>query len=327
MISADEERARAMRSRAAEWPVDRAAVEAAFPQPWRGYGLLARIVFFLLTCAGIGAFYGLTRAELLTAALCIGLAEFLIGVRRWFGTGVEEALWLGGVLSAIAALPSSGRPESNLVIAAAIGLAGFRVRNPLFGAAAMYFVTRYPEAVGDLGTIAALVVATASLFALYRTWKRPSTELLFVFLAILMPFAAWMHADARWLPITIGLYAVFSAVALLSAILKRHHAMFAAAAAGLFIMIVNLHDYLRLREELTLGAAGAVLLAGSWLVGRLLRDRTRGLVVTPAKATAYDGDLRSVATFAVVVPSAGNPPEGRSEGGGGFGGAGATGDL
>ena len=326
-MTADQERARAIRDRAEEWPVDRAVVEAEFPQPWRGHGLLARIVFFALTCAGIAAFIGLTDAELVAAALCLGLAEYLIRDRKWFGTGVEEALWIGGLVAALQALPSSNAPEANLLLAAAAGVAGFRVRNPLFGALAAYFVTEYLERVGDLGTLAALVIGLGALFALYRTWKRPSTEWLFIALAVTMPLAAWGHSDRRWAIVTIALYAGYSAIAFVFALARRHHAMFAAAAVSIGIAVAVALEKFELRADVTLAVAGALLLGVSWLIARVLRDRTRGFVMTPAKLTAFDDDLQSLGSFAVAVPSAGNPPEGRPQGEGGFGGGGATGDL
>src|SRR5688500_4618815 len=174
-MTADHERARVINAR---FP------QARLPQPWHGYGLLGQVVFFLLTVAGIAAFSMLTKQELLTAVLCIALAEFLIRVRKWFGTGVEAALWIGGSFSALAALPNTGAPEANLLMAAAAGIAGFRVRNPLFGALAAFFVTRYVEIKADLGTVTALVICMFALIALHRTWKRPSTEWLFIVLLV-----------------------------------------------------------------------------------------------------------------------------------------------
>lgn len=324
-MTADHERAREMRSR--KWPIDRAIIDAEFPQPWVGYGLLARIVFFLLTCAGIAAFIGLTDAELVAAAICLVLAEFLIRARKWFHTGVEEALWIGGLFAALQALPNSSAPEANLLLAATAGVAGFRVRNPLFGALAAFFVTQYLEARGDLGTLAALLIGLATLFALYRTWNRPSTEWLFVALAVTMPAAGAIHADSRWAPVTIALYLGYAAISFVSAIVKRHHWMFAAAAVSLAVAVGVAHFRFAFRAELTLGIAGAALLLASWLTARALRDRTRGFVMTPAAVTEFDDDLQSIGSFAAATPSAGNPPESRPQDGGGFGGAGATGDL
>ena len=70
--------------------------------PWRTNGLAGQIVFFLLTCVALGAFYAMMnmldieREGLITGLAAIVLAEYLIGFRRWFFTGVEGALWVGG---------------------------------------------------------------------------------------------------------------------------------------------------------------------------------------------------------------------------------------
>lgn len=318
-MNAEQERARAINNR---WPA------AQLPQPWHGYGLIGQIVFFLLTIAGIFAFYALTRGELLTSAVCLALAEFLINGRRWFGTGVEAALWIGGLISAVTALPNTGAPEGNLLVAAAAGIAGFRVRNPVFGAAAAYFVTRYFEDRFDLGTLAALLIAVMALAALHRTWKRPSTEWLFIALVVTMPFAGWSHADSRWSTLTIALHAAFAAICFTCAVWKRHHGMFAGGAAAAIVAVSVLHERLRLPEELILAVAGATLLAASLLTARLLRGRTRGFVITREALTPFDDDLEGLATIAAApAHSAGNPPEGRPQGDGGFGGAGATGDY
>lgn len=324
-MTADHERARELRSR--DWPIDRAIVEAELPQPWRGHGLLARIVFFALTCAGIAAFVALTDAAVVAAALCLLLAEFLIRRRKWFHTGVEEALWIGGLFAALTALPDSNAPEANLLLAATAGVAGFRVRNPLFGTVAAFFVTLYFEEAFDLGTIAALAIAVAALFALYRRWKRPSTEWLFIALVIAMPLAGWGAAGRPWAWLTIALFLLFAAIALGSALVKRHHAMFGAAALSVVAAVGVAWDLFEWRADVLLATSGAVLLLAAWLTAVALRDRTRGFVLTPSKLTAFDDDLQAIGTFTAAAPSAGNPPESRPQEGGGFGGAGATGDF
>jgi hypothetical protein len=326
-VTADQERARSIRARAKQWPVDRATLDAEFPETWRGYGVVAQVVFFVLTCAAIAAFYFLTDAELLTAVLCIGIAEVLIRARRWFGTGVEAALWIGGLIAALTVLPQTGAPEAILLVAAAAAIAGWRVRNPLFGVVAAAGVAGYCEQKWDLGTLAALTIAAAALIALYRVWKRPSTEWLFIGLLVLMPLVGLADAGAEWAPVTILLYSALALLAFASALVKRHHAMLAGAATAAAGAVTVLHEHFRLREEFTFAAAGAVLLLASWLTARQLHRRTRGFVVTPASLTAFDDDLQTLGTIAVAAPSAGNPPEQRPEGGGGFGGAGATGDY
>jgi hypothetical protein len=296
----------------------------------RGYGLIAQTVFFVLTAAGIAAFYFWTReAKLATALLCIVLAEFLILGRKWFYTGVEAALWLGGLFAALQMLPSTGAPEANLLIAAAFAVAGVRVRQPLFGGAAAYFVANYLEVRFDLGTVVALLMAAAALFALYRTWNRPSTEWLFAVIAVGMPFAGWAFADSAWLETTLILYSAFAVLAFVSAVRKRHHAMFASAAAAAIVAGVKSHELLHPPHELTFALAGLSLLVLSLVVTRLLRGRTRGFVVDQTKPAELEEGLEILGTLGATTatPSAGNPPEQRSQDDGGFGGAGATGSY
>ena len=295
----------------------------------RGYGLFAQAVFFVLTLIGVFVFYAFTERELATAAICLVLAEFLILGRKWFFTGVEAALWIGGLIAALKALPNSGAPEAKLLLAAAFAIAGLRVRQPLFGAIAAYHLTDYLEARFDLGTVAALIVGAAAVTALFRTWRRPSTEWLLALLAIAMPVAAEVHADPRWRVVTVGLYAAYASLAFLSAVAKRHHALFAAAGAASILLGWKLHQIFEPRPEVTFAIAGTLLLAGSLAASRRLRGNTRGLVLTPVAVTDAGEAMETIGALAAasLQPSAGNPPERREEGGGSFGGAGATGDY
>lgn len=288
-----------------------------------GYGLIAQAVFFVLTAVGIGAFYAMTDAKLVTAVLCIAVAEYLILGRNWFYTGVEAALWIGGLLSALSMLPNTGAPEANLLIALCFAIAAARVRQPLFGGAAAFFVAQYLERRFDLGTLAALAIAGAALVALYRVWKRPSNEWLFIVLLVGMPLAGWSFADRQWLWITFALYSLFSAVCFASALVKRHHAMFAGAASAAIVAGVKAHDIFHPPEELSLAVAGSLLLLASLAVSRALRGRTRGFVLVPSKPAEIEEGLQILGTIA-SAPSAGNPPEQRPQDGGGFGGAGTT---
>jgi hypothetical protein len=309
-----------------EWALRLVHPEVKKAVATRGYGLLAQLVFFVLTAIGVLVFYQFTDAKLVTAALCLILAEFLILGRRWFFTGVEAALWIGGLLAALQALPNTGAPEAKLLIAGAFALAGARVRQPLFGAVAAYFVTDYLEARFDLGTVAAIVIGAGALAALWRTWKRPTTEWLFVALVVGMPFVAAEHADVRWRPMTLALAVSYAAAALGCGIARRHHGMFAGAAAGAIVAGITLHDLLDPPKELSLAVAGTLLMTAAFLVSRALRGRTRGFVMTPVELSEIGDAIETMGALA-AAPSAGNPPERRPEGEGGFGGAGATGDY
>jgi hypothetical protein len=295
--------------------------------PWRTYGLLARAIFFVLTCVGLGAvrqlfeLFGVPAPGLFLGLAALGLAEYLIRDRRWFWTGIEEALWLGGTVAMVSELPRSGRAESLLVIAAACGIPGWRVRNPLFGAVAAAFVTAYFEKRFDLGVVAALALAAIAVLALLRTWQRPSNEWLWILIALLLPAVGRFYADGDWRNVTIALYLLFGLSVLALAIVKRHHALFFSGGIALAIAAGDVIALANAPLELMLAIAGGLLLMGSWITARLLRDRRTGFVTTPSKFTAFDDELEVAATISLPQQDF----DQRMESGGEFGGAGATG--
>ena len=310
------------------------SIAAQLEMPWRANGLLAQAAFFVLTCIGLGAFFGLLHVldmggeGIVAGVAAIALAEYLIGARRWFFTGVEAALWIGGLFALISELPSSGKPEAMLVLASACAIAGARVRNPIFGAAAAIFVMLYFEKRFDLGVLCALVMALGSCLALLHTWRRPTTEALWIALVLVMPIAGRFTADSGWRDTTIVLYAIFGIIALGLALAKRHHAFYLAAMISLAIAGGDFAEKLTAPEEAKLAVAGALLLLLAFAISRTLRGRTHGLVLTPIQLTPLDDAAEAGATLA-LQPTASAPvaepqPAG---GGGGFGGAGASGDY
>src|SRR6266550_8215426 len=175
------------------WPTP----EEERAKTWRHMSLIVQIVFFVLTIFAIGAFYGLCTLLHLPAgpAALVGsitVGELLIRRKHFWRTGVESALWLGGLYAFIFSLPSSGKPEAILVLAAAAALAGWRVRNALFGTLAACLVVAYLAVRHWPAMWFAFAVALLALFAVTRAWRRPSTELLFQMLMIVMPIAGYV---------------------------------------------------------------------------------------------------------------------------------------
>lgn len=341
-MTADHERAALLRARAERWRDER-VIDAAqereivghFDQPWRTHGLLVQAVFFVLTCVAQAALYALLdtfdvpKPGLVLGVGAIAMAEHLIRRRRWFGTGVEAALWLGAMFALISELPRSGTPESSLVIAAAVAIAAYRVRNPFFGAGVAGVLVYYAEDRFDAGVVAALGFGALAMLALLRTWRRPSAETLWTCVAIILPLAGRLAADPYWIALTIPLYAVYGLVALFLGVTRRHHALLLAAAAGLGIAAFDFANRIALPPEAKLTVGGLVLLLTSWGVSRALRERTAGLVVTQEKLTTLDDALEIAGALATAHATRADPPVdgGRPEGGGGFGGAGATGEY
>jgi hypothetical protein len=328
-MNAQDEREVLLRSR-----FPREMDEVFGPPKFKSNSVILQIVFFALTCLGIGATYlffhelEIGAEGVVTGVVAIALAEYLILRRRWFFTGVEAALWLGGLFAMISDLPSTGAPEAMLLLGAAAAVAGFRVRNPLFGAVAAMFVAEYAEKKADLGVLVALIIAIAAGLMLLREWKRASTEWLWIATVVLLPVYGRFNADPAWRTTTILLYGAFAIAMLVLAFTRRHHAMLIAGMIGGAIAAHEIGERIATPLEVKLAFAGAFLLGGSLLVSRVLRDRTTGVVATPAQLTPIDDILQDVGTVA-AAHAAGPPPEAatteaRPSGDGGFGGAGAS---
>ena len=309
-------------------------VAAQLHVPWRTNGVIVQCVFFALAAVAAGATYGLAKAfsvplaGVVTGALCLAAAEYLIGARRWFFTGVEAALWLAGVLAMISELPHSGRPESLLVVGTAFALAGARVRNPVLGAVAAIFAVAYAERF-DRGAVAALLIGALALLALLRTWRRPSTEWLLDAIALVMPVAGWICADARWRELTILLFLGYGALAFALFLLRRHHVLSLSALLAFAIAVTEFRNFIDVPAEAYLACVGALLLLVAYGFTRALGGRETGLVLTPEELTGIDETLQIAATLAMKPESDAPPPaEPQFESGGGsFGGAGASGQF
>src|SRR5882672_5780671 len=113
--------------RANAWPT----AEEERAKSWRHMSLIAAIVFFVLTIIAVSTLFGLLKLlhmpGWLAAIPSIFIAERLI--RRWhfWRTGVESALWIGGLYAIVFSLPSSGKIEAILVLAMPAAIAGWRV--------------------------------------------------------------------------------------------------------------------------------------------------------------------------------------------------------
>lgn len=283
-------------------------------------------VYFALTATGVLAlFLLLTELDLpraiITAVVAIALAEYLMLGRGWKHTGVESALWIGALFALVAEYRKPGNEEI-LLYAAASAVAGARVRNPLFGALAAVLVTAYVEQRWDAGVLFALAGATIAVAALCRTWRRASNEWLFIAIALILPLAGIAAIDKQWRTTTIALYAAFGAIALVLAIVKRHHALFFASMIGFAVAATELSREIDIRLEAKLAGAGALLLTLSFVIARILRDRTTGFVATKENLTVVDDLAEIAATISVPQPETEAAP---AREGGEFGGAGASG--
>ncbi|HEY0143632.1 MAG TPA: hypothetical protein VGF48_22265 [Thermoanaerobaculia bacterium] len=342
MIGAADERALTLRNRVHRWRdaklIDDAGARAfieRFPTAWRSSGLLAQIVGFGLAAAGVALFAAfwdlLVDSTLIAGVVAIALAEWLIRGKRWWSTGVESALWVGGLFALIFALPGESKPEALLLFMGACIAGVIRLRQPWFGALATIFLFIYLEQkqLEPIALIAGLTIALVALALLHRTWMRPSTEWLLIALLLVAPPCAFF-ASYNLLPnvVTAAIFGLLALVLLVSGLRMRHHAPLAAAAIAMIFVTAETYDFLPLLDEAKMAIAGAALLLLSAVVSRALRDRTTGLVATPPARSDAD-DLLDLGSAIVATPQQppSSAPAGRPEGDGGFGGAGATGDL
>jgi hypothetical protein len=161
-----------------------------------------------------------------------------------------------------------------------------------------------------------------------RTWQRPSTDMLFASIVLVMPIAAYMarkndvgdwHTDIAVVIVFAALAAILSALAMRT----RDRILLAAAAVSTAIAAVEAHDWFSLAIEWKLILSGAAIVGAAAILSRILTKRTAGFVVTPHALTRYDELIQIAGTLAIATPaqSVAGPSH---EGGGKFGGAGAT---
>ena len=317
------------------WPTP----EEERAKTWRQSSLIVQIVFFVLTIIAISALYGFCRlvdlpAGVIVMVISIVVAELLIWNAHFWRTGVESALWLGGLYAFIFSLPSSGKPEAFLVLAAAAALAGWRVRNALFGGlAAVMTVVYFADADLHWGALAfGLAVALVALAAATREWKRPSTDMLWQLLMVVMPIAAYVgfvvRESGRF--VTDGrvvlIFFAFAATFVFVGIQQRLSVPFMAATICIAIAIVEAHDYIPVSAEAQLIMFGAVTLAVAGAIMRTLRDKRTGFVLGAPKQSDLQDVLSVAPTLLSGQPAAAGPAQ-HTGGGGEFGGAGASGNY
>jgi hypothetical protein len=298
---------------------------------WRRLPIVMQIVLFILTIVAISALYWLCFELSLpkgwtTLLVCLAVAEVLIQRARFWRTGVESALWIGGLFAFIFSLPSSGKPEAILVFVAAAAIAGWRVRNPLFGALAFVLCTVYLIAKQWPWTAFgfSMLITLIALFALTRIIQRPSTEALWEVAVIVMPVAGYAGIKTGAAPDVrvIAMYAVLATLFLIVAIRFRSRVLLIATVVAAAIGGIEARDLIPLSDEMRLIVAGTIALAVATAMMRALRGKQTGFVIGTTKSSELQ-DVLSVAPTLLSVHAADAPqPVG---GGGEFGGAGASG--
>ena len=309
-----------------------ALVPASAASTWKRHGVILGLVFFWLTLLGVSALSLLFPVHVFIAMLCIALAEFLIQKKHFFGTGIELALWSAALVHFILSLPSSGKVEAILVFALAAAIVGLRMRNAFAGALASILVVAYAAAKWHSAWPAiaiALVIAIACVLALMLEWRRPSSEQLFAFTAVVMPVAGYVAAlilhDGKPDLSIAATFAIAGSAILVVGIMRRDRATMITAAIMIAIASIEARDLVHESYEVKQMFAGALLVAIAAAISRALRDAKRGFVITPSSMTKYDEAMQIAGTIAMAHASPAHAEPQRESGGGNFGGAGASG--
>jgi hypothetical protein len=287
--------------------------------------MIMRAFLFVLSLIAVACLYGFcvllhVPAGWVTLVMSLGVAELLIwrGFRR---RGVDEGLWIGGLVAFIVSLPSSGKPEAILAFVAAFALAGARLRNAIFGTIAIVLVIVYCG-VKDWGYAPLVAGVAIGIVAAHMTHRS-----LFMWTTLVAPltgYLAYRH-DAPNLLVVL-LFVLVALVDLWIGIRALQRAPLIAGAVAVALVFIEMQEWIDIADEWKLLFAGAALLAIASILMRKLRDRTTGIVVTPMKrAEAFD--LLEVAATLPVAADAAHVTATPGRGGGEFGGAGASGDY
>jgi hypothetical protein len=305
------------------------------PTAWRANRPLPQVVFFGLTCIGVAALAGFFEligvGAAIGGALALILAELLIVKARWWRTGVEGALWSGGLFAIAITMDFNSLRAWLFAFALVAALAWVRVRYAVFAglAAALLLAALSESGARDAALAVAAVFVLIALAGLARTWRRPSTEWCWIALLLVSPLIAYVLAGTVRRELVLALYVPFAILCLVVGLRLRHHAPLFAAAIGIVIVGIEVHRFLDFAIEARLALAGAALLGAAWLIARALRGRETGIVATEESLTGAD-ELIEVGTVLISTDRAQSEiasSDARVQGDGRFGGAGATGDY
>jgi hypothetical protein len=298
--------------------------------------------------------YAPTHLNLLGAALSLLVAEALIARRRLFRSGLEEGLWLGGIISVCSDFIPRVVAQGDLSLAiaipsAALLLGGLRLLNPLAVAAAALLssgivATSPGLSWTDTGfSIASLYCLGVGVLALGiggRNFARPSHDRMLDHLVVVMPVAGfgWAlgaaptaftfeklsgNAYPELLPVLVPL--VFAVAAGIVGLRQRRHAPLVAMLACKLCLAYELRDITGLPLRWLLVLWGAVALLACVGIDRWLREPRQGITTADlgddTSALVSDA-LRAAALTPVAEPGPSPSFDGQ---GGGFGGAGASG--
>jgi hypothetical protein len=321
---------------------------------WKVAGLPSRCTFFLLglVAAGmisviVGELQQATDFLIIAGFISLAMAEWLIVNRRYFWSGIEEALEIAGLLMLfyecwihMSLKVSAG---AYLLGGAAFAIAGMRLLNPLFTTlAALAFVLALKTSALGAGLLCYGIGLAALTAGAYR-FRRPSHDLMFDALVVVMPVAGYLWSasphgvltavdylhgkPSAWLVPICSL--TFAGIALVIGLLRRAHAPLIAFILGVACTAYELRALTGLALEVRLIAWGCVLLLVSVALERYLRVPRSGITSRQLRDEGDQVGMLGMAASAVLTPH--SPPVKASPsfepGGGRFGGGGASGSY
>jgi len=317
---------------------------------WRDANLPSRCGFFALGILAaamivlISIQTGPANNFVLGGLLCIGAAEFLIVERRYFWSGIEEALEvIGFTLLALQCWDWLGWSHAAGAgfCAIAFTFTAWRLLNPLFAvAAALSFVWALDASHMQSG-LACHAVAIVALAAGARTFRRPSYDHMLDLLVVVMPVGGYLWSEhsggwsggtdyrhatpSEWLVPLCPL--AFAMLGFLTGIQRRSHAPLLAGMLCVACGAYELRKLTGLSFEARLITWGSVLLVACAFFERYLRIPRRGITSRQLHDETVTAGLLRTAGAAVIAPHAAPAKASPSfEGhGGGFSGGGAGG--
>jgi hypothetical protein len=338
------------------------AAYAARTGGWHGVTLPMRCLLFLLglvaavTVAGIVFLLRFPAAMLLAGVLLIVTAEALIRSRKLQGCGFEEAGMLAGLLlisfDSMQLFSSYGDLRMACLLAAAFGLAGWRLLNPLMTTAAMLCalyagriawstqVTAEVWSAAQLSGLCSFGIAGLSLALGARRYQRPAHDRMLSWLVVLLPVAGYVWLSGynslqyahdyrqhhEWRALLVPLAPLlYGSVALLTGLRRRTHAPLLAGMLCVACTAWELRALSGWPYEAKLMFWGCLLLIATVLISRALRTPRGG--ITSARSSEREGplDVLQLAGATAISPATTPAAPGYQGGGGQFGGGGASG--
>ena len=315
---------------------------------WSAPSFIARCAFFVLGAVAGGLTTAvleiLSRSAALLAAGVILLvaAEWLILRRRLFHAGMEEALWIGGLLLlTVHFLPSSGERGMSVAVALVLAVAAIRLLNPFLLTLAFAAASIAIELAGghrlwgehDVAMAPSVFCYAAGAIALLLArvqFQRPSHDHMLGWLMVIMPLCGFLWLATQQAPairVGTGLASgIFALAALIVGIRRRSHAPLLACMASLGCVAYQLRDLTTLPLKLKLILWGSAALLAALGLDRYLRTARRGITSRQVGAGTAALDLVQWVGAGALSPRAAPQADAPFKGGGGgFSGGGADG--